>query len=197
MIATTFLCYWVVSREAAAAGYGYFSKHDNLGSLATPSSATGAGVWTPIFAWYCLVIHILVSMFPLRACWSIWDVSRSLKKAAHARSLRDIKVKPVHRRRDSSTSLSSSETLTSSRDGSFFSSTPSSEAGDFETGLYAEGDTSPDAIVHAIVIPNYKEEVDMLRETLEVLAYHPQARDSYDVSPIVPHYTISTRLSKH
>lgn len=36
-------------------------------------------------------------------------------------------------------------------------------------------------VVHAILLPNYKEDIDTLRETLEVLASHAQARTSYDV----------------
>ena len=39
-----------------------------------------------------------------------------------------------------------------------------------------------DKVIHAIIVPNYKEDVDGLRETLDVLASHPQARMSYDVS---------------
>ncbi|KAG5987584.1 hypothetical protein E4U54_004934 [Claviceps lovelessii] len=42
-------------------------------------------------------------------------------------------------------------------------------------------DYTEDGVVHAIMIPNYKEEMDTLQETLEVLASHPQARSSYDV----------------
>lgn len=45
-----------------------------------------------------------------------------------------------------------------------------------------EVDFDQDKVVHAIIIPNYKEDVDGLRETLGVLASHPQARVSYDVS---------------
>ena len=37
-------------------------------------------------------------------------------------------------------------------------------------------------IRHAILLPSYKEDVDNLRETLDVLASHAQARISYDVS---------------
>jgi hypothetical protein len=69
--------------------------------------------------------------------------------------------------------------LTSSRD---ISSTSSSEAGDVEPESFADADIAPDRVIHAIVIPNYKEENDTLRETLEVLASHPQARNTYDVS---------------
>src|SRR5262249_28852975 len=85
------------------------------------------------------------------------------------------------RRRGSSTSLSSSETLTSSRDGS--SSTSGSESGDFDHEFYTDGgEAEPDRVVHALIIPNYKEAMDTLRGTLAGLASHPQARFSYDVS---------------
>lgn len=111
--------------------------------------------------------------------YSTWDITCSLEKVARSKSLQNFKLS--HRRRGSSTSLSSSETLTSSRDGSAPSSSTTSEAGDLETELYTDGDADGHQVVHAIVVPNYKEEVDTLRETLDVLASHPQARDSYDI----------------
>ena len=42
-----------------------------------------------------------------------------------------------------------------------------------------EWDEEP--LVHAIILPNYKEDLDTLRETLDVLACHPQASSSYEV----------------
>jgi hypothetical protein len=44
-------------------------------------------------------------------------------------------------------------------------------------------ETDGQHILHAIIIPNYKEELDTLRETLEVLGCHSQASSAYDVSP--------------
>lgn len=102
-------------------------------------------------------------------------MTSALRKTAHSKALENLKFS--HRRRGSSTSLSSSETLTSSH-----ASSTSSDAGDFDADLYTDADAEPDRVVHAIVIPNYKEELDTLRETLEVLGSHPQARNSYDVS---------------
>ncbi|KAJ4394168.1 hypothetical protein N0V93_003385 [Gnomoniopsis smithogilvyi] len=113
-------------------------------------------------------------MFPLRSIYAVWDMTSALRKTAHSKALENLKFS--HRRRGSSTSLSSSETLTSSH-----ASSTSSDAGDFDAELYTDGDAEPDRVVHAIVIPNYKEELDTLRETLEVLGSHPQARNSYDV----------------
>ncbi|ORY65869.1 glycosyl transferase family group 2-domain-containing protein [Pseudomassariella vexata] len=179
MIATISLSYWVISKEAAASRFGYkYMQQDTLSAVS--ASSAGAGLWTVFFAYYCLLIHVLVAIFPLRACWSIFDITRSLKKTARNKALRDIKLS--HRRRGSSTSLSSSETLTSSRDASTPSSISGSEAGDLEPEFYTDGDIDLDSrLIHAIVIPNYKEEVDTLRETLEVLASHPQARSTYDI----------------
>ncbi|OTA92059.1 hypothetical protein M434DRAFT_32180 [Hypoxylon sp. CO27-5] len=182
MLMTLALSYWVISKEAATSRYDY--KYMPQASLSKPShmaSSTqeGAGIWTVVFAYYCLLIHILVFAFPMRSCWAMFDITQSLKKAARTRSFRDFKLS--HRRRGSSTSLSSSETLTSSKEDSLPSSTTSSEIGDIEPEFYTDGDAEPDRVVHAIVIPNYKEEVDSLRETLDVLASHPQARDSYDI----------------
>ncbi|KAK4129339.1 hypothetical protein N657DRAFT_630249 [Parathielavia appendiculata] len=175
MLATIALSYWVISSELDAQRHDY--KYQSTNSLSAPrhSSKKGSGL-VAVFSYYCLLIHLLVFIFPLRSCWAVLTITNSLKKAARARALRDIKF--GHRRRGSSTSLSSSETLTSSRD---VSSTSSSEAGDQDTECYMDADIAPDRVIHAIVIPNYKEETDSLRETLEVLASHPQARNTYDV----------------
>jgi hypothetical protein len=176
MLATIALSYWVISSELDAQRHDY--KYQSTSSLSAPrhSSKKGSGL-VAVFSYYCLLIHLLVFIFPLRSCWAVFTITNSLKKAARTRALRDIKF--GHRRRGSSTSLSSSETLTSSRD---VSSTSSSEAGDLDPECYTDGDIAPDRVIHAIVIPNYKEENDSLRETLEVLASHPQARNTYDVS---------------
>jgi hypothetical protein len=187
MIALLVLCYWVISKESAASRHGYnYQQQDSLSATSTylPSEG-GAGYSTIIFAYYCLLIHFLVFMFPLRACWALWDITRSLKKTARSKTLRDFKF--AHRRRGSSTSLSSSETLTSSHG----CSASSSEAGDLDAELYTDGDVAPDRVIHAVIIPNYKEEMDTLKETLEVLASHPQARNSYDVSDILPSIDVS------
>lgn len=176
MLATAALSYWVISSELDAQRHGNtYQLNDSLGDAAPSRNCT----WVMIFSYYCLLIHLLVFIFPLRSCWAVFTITRSLRKAARTRTLRDIKFGDG--RRGSSTSLSSSETLTSSRDPS---STSSSEAGDLDvdTECYTDADIAPDRVIHAIVIPNYKEEDDTLRETLEVLASHPQARTTYDVS---------------
>ena len=39
-----------------------------------------------------------------------------------------------------------------------------------------------ESVIHAIILPSYKEDLDTLRETLSVLASHILAKSSYDVS---------------
>ncbi|TDZ14984.1 hypothetical protein Cob_v012124 [Colletotrichum orbiculare MAFF 240422] len=175
MFALLGLSYWVISKESAASAHGYNYLHqDSLNAIT--ASTKGAGFWTDIFAYYALFIHLLVFAFPIRCCYAVFDMTRSLKKIARNKTLREYKFS--HRRRGSSTSLSSSETLTSSH----ACSASSSEAGDTEPELYTDGvDGEPDRVIHAIIIPNYKEEMDTLKETLDVLASHPQARSCYDV----------------
>ncbi|KAF9770723.1 hypothetical protein IL306_011665 [Fusarium sp. DS 682] len=101
-----------------------------------------------------------------------------MKRAARSDSLLDLKK--LASRRDSYASVSSSETLMSSQN--IPSSSTTSEAGDYDPEYYTDGVSGAcDNVVHAIIIPNYKEELDTLRETLDVLSSHPQAHYSYDV----------------
>ncbi|KAK3986693.1 glycosyl transferase family group 2-domain-containing protein [Cladorrhinum sp. PSN332] len=175
MLATVALSWWVIEGEYQVHRHGY--KYQSNDSLSAPHyDPHGNAFWVKTFVYYALAIHILVFCFPLRSCWAVFTITKSLQKSARARTLRELKFS--YRRRSSSVSLASSETLTSSRE---LSSTSSSEAGDVDTDCYIDGDVAPDRIIHAIVIPNYKEENDTLRETLEVLASHPQARNTYDV----------------
>ncbi|KAM0345287.1 hypothetical protein ACHAPU_006686 [Fusarium lateritium] len=101
-----------------------------------------------------------------------------MKRATQSDSLLDLKK--LASRRDSYASRSSSDTLVSSQNDA--SSSTTSEAGDCDPEFFTDGVSGAcDNVVHAIVIPNYKEELDTLRETLDVLASHPQAHYSYDV----------------
>jgi hypothetical protein len=179
VIALIILCYWVISSElesspssAAAAGAHHHGKAGNHFKIHVGPG--NAGRWTVFWAYYSVFIHVCVFIFPTRACWAVEDLTRSLRKVAKNKQLKDFKFD--HQRRLSQTSLSSAETLTSQ------SSSTSSEAGDIELNYYTDADIEQEKIIHAILIPNYKEDLDGLRETLDVLACHPQARSTYDVS---------------
>lgn len=180
IIALSALCYWVVSRDSYIEQQQH-SHEQPSGQVAYQSSTStiGAGSWSYVFAYYCLLVHILVCLFPLRACWTIWKLTQSMKRAARSDSLLDLKK--LASRRDSYASASSSETFVSSRIST--SSSTASEAGDCDPEFYTDGvPGANDNVIHVIIIPNYKEEIETLRETLDVLASHPQAHYSYDVS---------------
>lgn len=182
MIALIALCYWVITRESTLQRHGYKFEHPETQAASYTSTLTsGAGLWTYVFVYYCIIVHLAILGFPLRACWSIWELASTISRNRSAADLR----KPLPRRA-SYTSVSSSETLISDRNG-MSTTASSSEMGDVElepTEMYTDGldAAKTEPIIHAIVMPNYKEEVDTLKETLEVLASHPNAHDSYDVS---------------
>ncbi|KAI5466443.1 glycosyl transferase family group 2-domain-containing protein [Mariannaea sp. PMI_226] len=179
MIALIGLCYWVISQEYSTQQHRYkYEQSDTQESYYSSTTTTGAGIWTYLFAYYSLLIHVLVCLFPLRACWTVWNLTKTLKRAAQSNSLLDLKR--LASRRSSYTSVSSSETLTYSPGG--VSSSTTSEAGDFEPESFTDGvSTAADNVIHAVIIPNYKEDYDTLRETIEVLSCHPRAHDSYDI----------------
>ena len=181
MICLCLFSYWVISRESAAARYRITAadSHDGLDATpATPASPNGAGIWTILFSCYCLLVHVLAFSFPLRACWAIWDITTSLRKTVQSEVPSDLR--PDHGRHSSSKSLSSLKAPIMS----YTTTNPCSEAGNVDAESTSISDTTidtQDQVIHAIVIPSYKEETDTLRETLDVLSSHTHARGSYDV----------------
>jgi hypothetical protein len=173
------LCYWVIYNEYGAARQ-VSSQAASLDKPATQKTSRGAGIWTYVFAYYCLFIHFLVFIAPIRACKAVWDITESLRREARALAIRDYKQQNAQRR-NSHSSISSAETLTSDNNVSLTSASEATSDTEVEEFAAVEQSSAAD-VVHAIVIPNYKEEVDTLRETIEVLASHPMAATSYDVS---------------
>lgn len=188
-MALVFLCSCVLLNEIKSTRHdapqhrgaaNYHFKHQRM-----PSKVEA--VLVLIFAYYSLFIHVLVTIFPFRACWGIWDVTRGLKKVTGSKKLRSFRTE----RKLSSSSLSSAETLTPG------SSSTSSDTEDFEAGYYADIESDQLRPIHAVLIPNYKEDVDVLRETLDVLASHPRARRQYDVSwPLETEHLVLGRSGK-
>ncbi|KAN0099806.1 hypothetical protein V8E51_013581 [Hyaloscypha variabilis] len=50
-----------------------------------------------------------------------------------------------------------------------------------ESSFTTDSEYEDELLVHAIILPNYKEEMETLRETLEVLASHQLAHSSYEI----------------
>lgn len=176
LIALLTLTYWVLSHEYNAARR--LVKPDSTDKTPPSRFSYGAGVWSYVFAYYSLLIHFLVFIAPIRACMAVWDITASLRKDARLHAIRDYKT---HRpRRDSQASISSSETLTTER--LSISASSVDPMSDIELSSMSESEEpTADSVIHAIIIPNYKEEIDTLRESLEVLACHPHAAMTYDI----------------
>ncbi|OAA73165.1 hypothetical protein ISF_00066 [Cordyceps fumosorosea ARSEF 2679] len=176
LIALLILTYWVLSHEYTAARR--LIAPDSSDKTPASRFSYGAGIWSYAFAYYSLFVHFLVFIAPIRACMAVCDITACLRKDARLHAIRDYKM---HRpRRESQTSISSSETLTTER--LSISASSVEPMSDIELSSMSESEEpTADSVIHAIIIPNYKEEIDTLRESLEVLACHPHAAMTYDV----------------
>jgi hypothetical protein len=179
------LCFWVIFNEFLIRK-SHHLEHSKGHKHALPPAqilaSSRPGFWTPIFVFYSLLIHALVIVFPLRACWAIWEFTGNLQHTTLKTWNTTISTKPWHKWKvPSSTSLASTNTSVSQ----LSPSQSSSEKGDY-WGSATESEDELEPVIHAIFIPNYKESVDGLRETLDVLACHPQAKYSYHASLSIP-----------
>ena len=118
-----------------------------------------------VYVYYTLFIHVLGVLFPLRLCWATKSMIRNLKMVAI--------------QQQASLFRASSK---SAKRGEAGDSVDSDSSDSMELSTLKENEwDEKKPLVHAIILPNYKEELDTLRETLDVLACHPQASSSYEV----------------
>lgn len=110
-----------------------------------------------LFCAYSLLLHILAFLFPLRLCRAVWQATNAIKEARNARPGGSCpgKVKLEEDALD------------------FSQVSSSSQQQDKEA-------TSNDTI-NAIMVPSYKEDIGVLEDTLNVLASHALAHQTYDV----------------
>jgi hypothetical protein len=141
-----------------------FGKQRHTGGDPSPPST-----YSYIFAYYSVIVHGCVVIFQLRACWAILQTTAKLSKVASQSSLATI---TLHRNWKLSSDLTSNSENSDSA--SSFSSLDR-----WENETESEDDT--EMVTHAILIANYKENIEVLMETLGVLASHPQAKHAYDV----------------
>jgi len=125
-------------------------------------------------AFYTIAAHVLGLTFPLRLCWSCWTLTKRLKAAASQSPHAARRYLKQHRK------LSEGALYHEGYDSSS-SSTSSSLSSECKDEFTSEKAEDEDLVLHAIILPNYKEDMETLKETLEVLASHPQAKSSYEV----------------
>jgi hypothetical protein len=115
-----------------------------------------------LFIYYYLFVHADTVGFALRLCLSIVLVKRKLKAT-------------LRRRHDPPSSFSS-ESDSDSLPLDYVQLDP------HHSHLFpGSSDPKLEEVIHAIIVPNYEEDIDTLRTTLAVLASHPRAATQYEV----------------
>ncbi len=145
---------WRPHHRGGALHGGYTSSHLLYGLTA----------WQIIYIGWSLFAHVCACLlFPLRLCWASWHISDEIKAARAQTGDRPQLLSPKPEK---------IKTESPVLDGPLARvPTPANPAPD---------DVS-DSVIHAVIIPAYKEDIDTLRETLAVLASHLLASTCYDV----------------
>lgn len=125
-----------------------------------------------VLVYYTIFVHVLGLLFPVRLCWAIRSMTTNLKMAQSQAPTRRPATRIQFRTSESESGYEDSISSDCSE-----SEVELSTQSSFTT----ENEFEDELLVHAIILPNYKEEMDTLRETLEVLASHQLARSSYEV----------------
>jgi hypothetical protein len=127
-----------------------------------------------VFVYYTLFVHTLGFLFPMRLCWATGRMIQNLRKTATDSSYFQL----ISRE-------NSEQRLKNDKRGTYEDSVSSSESSGSDTEIElsssAGTELGDEPLLHAIIIPNYKEELDTLRETLDIFASHYQAGSSYEV----------------
>ena len=129
-----------------------------------------------VYIGYSVLAHLLACLaFPLRLCWAVWNITGEVKQAEFEAAEGDRDV-------DSDSESEKSLSLLAGFKDVSTPDNPLSRVGTPKVPSLHDGEEDvKEAVVHAIILPSYKEDIDTLRETLAVLASHRLARLSYDV----------------
>lgn len=122
-----------------------------------------------IYLAYTLLMHLQLLIYGPQICISLHWLTRNIKAIRDCRVARNLIV--------NQTKTSDVDLYT---DSGYTSDDSLTSASDVAITL-PDQPTSEDNVVHAIILPNYMEELDTLRETLSVLASHARALQQYEV----------------
>lgn len=130
-----------------------------------------------VFVYYTLFVHVLGLLFPMRLVWATRSMISNLRKAVS---------QPLYQARTAPSQLGKAgESISVYEDSLSSADCSGSESEEIELSLSTSTSTEieweDEPLLHAIIIPNYKEELETLRETLDIFASHPQASSSYEV----------------
>lgn len=110
-----------------------------------------------LFVSWGLFLHLLATFFPLRLSWRVWKASAEILRANTTHR----PTKTVFQKEDDDDSTKQNGFMRYYQ-------------------LRDRAPLEPD-VVHSIIIPSYKEDIQVLEDTLKVLASHQSARSHYDV----------------
>lgn len=129
-----------------------------------PSGSRPGSLPLPQKTFMCLSIfvHLNAFGFAIRLFFSLLYISKESKKVLQRRSVTGFKLLE-----DGEQDLGGDLAL------DVLQVNPSQE----ESKSFLDGKE----VIHAIILPNYKEDIDTLRTTLQVLASHPRASSQYEV----------------
>jgi hypothetical protein len=169
LLCLMFLAFWPASKknddtkdDAGRAGRG---RHRHFRPQITTSQLA--------LVYYTIFVHVLGLLFPVRLWWAVRSMTSNLKRA-------ETQAAPV-RRITPRIQFKTSESESGYEDSISSDCSESEVEVATESSFTTESEYEDELLVHAIILPNYKEEMDTLRETLEVLASHQLARSSYEV----------------
>ena len=151
----------------------------------------GCNAWELLYVAYSVAAHLAACVvFPLRLCWAVWQLTHEVRRAradalelarpyAESEATSSTGASSAGGTAGSATLVDDKASALSLSAGAQTPETPlSSRVGTPKMGGFEE---RVDEVVHAIILPSYKEDQDTMRETLSVLASHVLAKTSYDV----------------
>ena len=147
----------------------------------------GANVWELLYVVYSVVGHLCACViFPARLCWSVWQLTSEVRRARAeaaelARPYAESEASSSGGTTGSSTLVDDKSSMVSLSASNASLATPDTTISRVSTPKIGNFDELAESVVHAIILPSYKEDMDTMRETLSVLASHVLAKTSYDV----------------
>jgi len=123
-----------------------------------------------IYIAYTLMMHLQLLIYGPQLCISLHWLTRNIKAVRECRIARNITSKQTPKSTDgdvyTDSGYTSDDSLTSASDVAI---------------TLPDQPTAEDNVLHAIILPNYMEDLDTLKETLSVLATHSRAPQQYEV----------------
>jgi hypothetical protein len=163
--------------------------------------------WQHLDAWqfayivYSVLAHLSACLiFPVRLCWAIWHITDEVRCARFDAAELSRPYDTESEASAASSNCTNNSNASSSGTTAGANST-TAESDKLSVGVSSAATLTPDAslsrvstpklgyfeefpepVIHAIILPSYKEDMGTLVQTLNVLASHCLAKSSYDVS---------------